>query len=383
MTTTMIHSLSRATSYLQSFCIRLDGLHVLRSHATGFFVRVKGAILLVTNWHVVSGLNPADPGKAGNPSPHYLKVTVLGRNSNLVELSVSLYDADMKPRWYEHPSGHVVDIALLELPEMLEEYFYFVDIHSVEDDAKIVEAVAKDVFILGYPFSKAELEAEFGAKTLYFLPVWKRGSIATEPAVPLRDRVVLIDSLSRAGMSGAPVLIAQDHMVMRAKNAQGNAFIKAVQRGDKSALTLFDQDSLEDAHVKRFKLLGVYSGTIGSTKMGEIALGKCWTTQTLAETVNQARPGYMPSHAPEPNAHYAALLQQVAGGQLVIRNAAGDETGRVQLNESGRPEFGGLGEGASTLKGGAVEELLPATSAGTHELRYVPRTHRIERILWA
>ncbi|WP_330970725.1 hypothetical protein, partial [Lysobacter sp. A3-1-A15] len=80
-----------------------------------------------------------------------------------------------------------------------------------------------------------------------------------------------------------------------------------------------------------FKLLGVYSGTIGSTKMGEIALGKCWTTRTLAQTVDQAIQGQMPAHAPEANEHYAAFLQRTRRGQLILHDAAGNETKRVQL----------------------------------------------------
>ncbi|MDG2524206.1 hypothetical protein P6166_02385 [Stenotrophomonas sp. HITSZ_GD] len=163
-------------------------------------------------------------------------MTVQGRNKNLVELSVPLYDDEMNPLWFEHPDRHMVDIAIVELPVELEEYFHFVDIHSVEDDTEIAEGVAKDVFILGYPFSKKDLESEFGEQAPYYLPIWKRGSIASEPAVPLHDRVLLIDSLSRAGMSGAPVLIAEDNRVMRARNAKGNAFIEAVRRGDTRAL---------------------------------------------------------------------------------------------------------------------------------------------------
>lgn len=327
----MISSLSQATTYLQSFCVRLDGEHVLRSHATGFFIRAKGAILLVTNWHVVSGLNPVDPTKAGSPPPQYLKVTVISRRRSVAELSVPLYDDQMRPRWYEHPMRHAVDLALIDLPEALGEHFNFVDIHSVEDASDIAVAVAKDVFILGYPFSKAELEGEFGQNAPYYLPIWKRGSIATEPAVPLGGRVLLIDSLSRAGMSGAPVLVSEDHQMMRAKNAQGNEFIKAVLAGDTSALRQFDRNNIEDAYVKQFKLLGVYSGTIGSTKMGEVALGKCWTTQALTEAVNDAVQGEMPAHAPSHNDFYSAFLQRMAGGQLILLDASGSETGRVSL----------------------------------------------------
>ncbi|MDG2524207.1 hypothetical protein P6166_02390 [Stenotrophomonas sp. HITSZ_GD] len=72
--------------------------------------------------------------------------------------------------------------------------------------------------------------------------------------------------------------------------------------------------------------------------MAEIALGKCWTVKALKETIENATPGAMSSHAPEPNEHYDAFLQQMRGRQLIMRDAAGNETARVKLGaaESGK-----------------------------------------------
>jgi hypothetical protein len=53
-----------------------------------------------------------------------------------------------------------------------------------------------EVFILGYPF-KIELPA---------YPVWKRGSIASEPQLVRVTDYMLVDTASRPGMSGAPVI---------------------------------------------------------------------------------------------------------------------------------------------------------------------------------
>jgi hypothetical protein len=58
--------------------------------------------------------------------------------------------------------------------------------------------VGMEVFILGYPF---------GASPPAF-PVWKRGTIASEPDLArLTQGYYLVDTASRPGMSGAPVIL--------------------------------------------------------------------------------------------------------------------------------------------------------------------------------
>jgi hypothetical protein len=55
-----------------------------------------------------------------------------------------------------------------------------------------------DVFVLGYPFGPGKTG----------LPVWKRGSIASEPdLVPQVENYLLVDTASRPGMSGSPVIL--------------------------------------------------------------------------------------------------------------------------------------------------------------------------------
>lgn len=324
-----IHPLSRATTYIESYFFNpLNGEPQLRSYATGFFVRASTAILLVTNWHVMSGLDPSQPSMLGeNPPPHFLKILVPTVSGGLSSLSLPLYDAQMMPRWEEHPDREAVDMAIFPLPLSLEQHFQFFDVPTAAGAHKIEEAIAKDVFVLGYPFSQDELRRSFGDEAPFYLPVWKRGSIATEPAARFNDRVILIDALSRPGMSGAPVLVAQDDSVLQSTSARNAEAFDALNRGEGSALDAImklDTASLRSATVKRFSLLGVYSGVIGNTRLEQVALGKCWHVDILRElTANSCR-GAMPFHAPLANRFYDAFLSEMSGGRLVVKNLEGE-----------------------------------------------------------
>lgn len=330
----MIHKLSRVTTYIETFAIRRDtGQLKKRSHATGFFVRTQNKILLVTNWHVVTGLDPAETSKLGSFVPEVLKISVISKANILTELSVPLYDIDMKPRWDEHPDRHAVDLVVIPLPQQLESYFHFFDIESNTDDDKIEEVTAKDVFILGYPFSKDEMYSNFGEDNFYYFPIWKRGSIATEPKLKIAKKLILIDSLSRPGMSGSPVVIAEDTDVMITESAENAAAFKRLLDGDTSAFSDLNMEEVSNKKTKKFNLLGVYSGVIGTTKLQEVALGKCWHKSVLLETIFNHTPGHMPHHGPtSPHEHYQRFLEDCSG-VIVRKNADGHEIDRIQISQ--------------------------------------------------
>jgi hypothetical protein len=329
-----VHALSLATTYIETFAVRRDnGQLVRRSYATGFFVRVPNAILLVTNWHVVTGLNPAEPSHCDKPIPELMKVTVRGREGGILELSLPLYARDLAPMWYEHEDGHAVDIAIYPLRVELANHFEFVDLMSMMDDDDIDIEVAKEVFILGYPFCKTELEESFGQDAPYYLPIWKRGSIASEPGSPYGGRVVLIDSLSRPGMSGSPVVIAQEQSHMVSDSSKTQAIFRRIEQGDLRAYTELDRETTRDATVKSFNFFGVYSGVVGTTRMAEVALGKCWSADTLVEVINAQQPGRMPFHAPvTENEPYAAYFADTTRGTLVMKDVDGAITNKINLS---------------------------------------------------
>jgi hypothetical protein len=108
-----------------------------------------------------------------------------------------------------------------------------------------------EVFILGYPF---------GNKPPAY-PVWKRGSIASEPdLVRATTGYYLVDTASRPGMSGAPVIL----------RSWTNDFVEGGVRAINN----------EPAT----NLIGVYLGRLSTTPF-EAQIGMVWHESYIQEII--------------------------------------------------------------------------------------------------
>ena len=330
-----MNPLSLATTYIETFFLRADnGQPEFRSYATGFFVRGEDHLFLVTNWHVLSGLDPSNPSAASKPPPNYVKLFLRSKDGWIVEMTVPLYDEHMNPLWSEHSQRFAVDVVVYPFPVTLAQHFEMIDIRTAAHDKDIEEVVAKDVFVLGYPFGREEMKSSFGEDTPYYLPVWKRGTIASEPRIRLGKKVILIDTLSRPGMSGAPVLISEERAVTRLEGVNADVW-RRHEQGTLSALdaiSSLDTTRMSDGVEKRYRLLGVYSGVIGNTRLEQVALGKCWHADVLHELIASRQPGAMPFHAPLPNDFYTRFLSDFGTGRLTRKNTKGQIIEIVPLN---------------------------------------------------
>ncbi len=121
--------------------------------------------------------------------------------------------------------------------------------------------VAAEVFILGYPK---------GLTKQGVLPVWKKGSVASEPLFNVMDDApaFFVDAVTRDGMSGSPVIYFGDDIT------------------DQFGRTR-DLDRRGEAW-----LIGVYGGREGVTAEEiDMALGRVWHRRLLDEIFFQQVPG--------------------------------------------------------------------------------------------
>jgi hypothetical protein len=198
--------------------------------ATGFFwygtFNGQPNYWLVTNWHVLTGRNAAYPQSCLNKDgavPNRLLLQLVLAESEpeyaqgnpgqlfLEEQSIGLYDAEGNALWAQHGRKNHIDIGVINLGAGLRYSRYAIaGANRVPQRQDMAVALGNDVFILGYPLGFA-----------HFLntPIWKRGSIASEPnlEMPEANGRVVIDATTRAGMSGSPVFMrAKTHYVTEA-----------------------------------------------------------------------------------------------------------------------------------------------------------------------
>lgn len=252
MTDLWIDKYSQAVCLLEPF---INGQKA--SHATCFLWRDSKGCYIVTNWHVLSGRSShtgqplLDHG--GCPTSIKCKVQIKKANgkSAMRPVHEMLVDEAGENRWLQHPKfGQDVDIAAVKIETDigLDTLIALNDVDQTED---MDVDVGHDVYILGYPLHP---------KVAGPLPIWKRGSVASEPGLPIRDRpCLLVDTATRDGMSGAPVI----------------------------AMSWGGYQNIKGRHIVsggRFcRLLGVYSGRLGADKIGEVQLGVTWWAELISD----------------------------------------------------------------------------------------------------
>jgi hypothetical protein len=259
--------------------------HVIAT-GTGFVYEYDNYLYLITNGHCITGVNPetnkrlsrshiAFPTelKARIRVPHKEYSSTGDTDENGTQNSsrtytvmapelpfVNLYQDESctKPTWYIHPEfGYQVDVVAIPICETdkLPPHVFIYPLNTL--NFTLEPEVADDVYVLGYPFGVTD-PLEF--------PIWKKGSIASEPFIPYKGLpMMLIDTATRTGMSGSPVIIKRtgwhelDNGELNLKSWMGTAV----------------------------GFVGVYSGRYGadenSLAKGDAQLGIVWRKEVIEE----------------------------------------------------------------------------------------------------
>ena len=183
-----------------------------------------------------------------------------GRQAVLWEKTSKCLYANMTnqdPLWFEHNRfGKMVDLVAFEMVDHQSEHL--VNKAANSEELKLFALNLRpgmDVFILGFPRGMTG-----GAR----FPVWKRGSLASEPDFDI-DGVpkMYVDTATREGMSGAPVY-AQETGYWMPESGQGV---------DDSVFGL------------GYRFLGIYSGRVGDSTF-EAQLGIVWKEQLIQDIID-------------------------------------------------------------------------------------------------
>ena len=262
---TVIDQCSLFSVYMETTIINhCTGGEITLSNATGSLYQQNGQSFLVTNWHVLSGRNAETGAPLDSTGALPEKVTVFFPQDGAIGASIKesycLKDRQGEYAWLQHSRGRDIDIALL--PIDLPKGISTVPINSINEARGIKEFppniyVGQEVFVLGFPL---------GIRNAGELPIWKKASIASEPMVPVggNEFKILIDTATREGMSGSPVIIA----------------------GSPDAHVQFDQ-STQTVAFRPYKLfVGIYSGRICGKDELAAQLGIVWKENAIREIIN-------------------------------------------------------------------------------------------------
>jgi hypothetical protein len=172
----------------------------LLAKGTGWFWRLGESIALVTAWHNLSGLHHSarTPLSQHGGVPDRVRFRYVTRNpQTFQECEIPLYlDEDCtNPRWFVHPvCGNYFDMAFIVIN------ITNGDVQCINDGVRVIENYGQpggDVFAVGFAQ---------GISALSVFSIWKRGSIASDPDVPLDGYPkFLVDMAGRGGLSGAPI----------------------------------------------------------------------------------------------------------------------------------------------------------------------------------
>lgn len=222
---------------------------------TAFFFTDGDGTFLISNWHNFSGRNSITNNPLSNTGglPNKVKCRLILDKEYIKweDCMFDLCDSEGAPLWLQHPKdGRIVDVAAL--PIKLPKRFRRIAINHYKFTEMRVE-ISQDVFILGFPLGIT------GRKEF---PVWKRGSIASEPGGSYSR--ILVDTATRAGMSGAPVIMKYRGMYM---TNPGSGFPS-------------DDDWFGEGEL----FLGVYSGRLGKDEF-QAQLGVVWKKEVIEEII--------------------------------------------------------------------------------------------------
>jgi hypothetical protein len=222
---------------------------------TAFVWEHAGSFFLITNWHNFSGKDVFTKKHTSNTAaePNTVRVwwNQKGQLGNKFSNVEPIRDQTGAPLWLVHPQhGNDIDVVALPVTPHAN-----AEMHPINkmDRLELILQVGMDVYALGYPYGMGP-----GG-----LPVWKRGSIASEPEVfPPSQLFFLIDTASRPGMSGSPVI----------RRSWGNHQLKdgSVALGPGSAT----------------EFVGVYSGRITAKDPLDAQLGIAWPARYVTEIIS-------------------------------------------------------------------------------------------------
>lgn len=174
----------------------------LVSQGTGFYYGLNledsGSILfLITNHHVLTGYSPTEnkPPKGDNIVFYLHKEA--DNPGNTKEIRIPIFTKTDKPIWLNSEEFPEADVAIIPMISTLAEGARVFGISEDWTKGNIKIRPTSTITLIGYPYGYYD--------KVNCLPIWKTGSIASEPDIDFEGKsLFLVDVSAFPGMSGSP-----------------------------------------------------------------------------------------------------------------------------------------------------------------------------------
>src|SRR5712671_3256126 len=126
--------------------------------ASAFVWKEQGQHFLITNWHVVTMINPNTGenlhNEAGRPNRLIAYFNPRFYEWEKYDREIPLFDDEGKPRWLIHGGhGRSIDVVAIPLPQLTQDdRLDYCPINSMAREEEHAIIIGMDVFVLGYPF---------------------------------------------------------------------------------------------------------------------------------------------------------------------------------------------------------------------------------------
>lgn len=265
LTLSDVHLISICAVKITAFRRYFDGSIEGDAVMSGFLWRNHGETYLITNWHNVTGKNPETKEYIGGFAPSHFSCQYRAVNneegySTTGIVEIPLFDDEDNPRWIEHSQGSLVDVVAIPFNDDLPETYEFIVLNEQDLETDWLPRVGDDSFIVGFP------EGMTGPLAT---PIWKRGSLATEPKLDHEEKpMFLIDTIANKGLSGSSVIGRSSGILARGNSAIGFR--------NQSKIGTWEN------------FIGIYSGRVSKEGVGS-QLGRVWKATVLIDIFHQVK----------------------------------------------------------------------------------------------
>lgn len=174
----------------------------LVSQGTGFYYLEqldKGQVLfLITNYHVLTGASPSEGKNPIGDNISFQLHQSEDETGKTKTIRFPLFTKSGKPVWITNTDFPEADMALIPVVQSLCQDCKVFGISAKWATPKMLIRPTTNVTLVGYPYGYYD--------TTNALPIWKTGTIASEPNIDFDGKpLLLVDVSAFPGMSGSPV----------------------------------------------------------------------------------------------------------------------------------------------------------------------------------